>query len=160
MQTSSTVYSILPTLPDTELRKIGDKIKYLLHTSQQQESIQEEETKFDSLFYQLINQHLQSQGLTAMPYGVLRSRGLAQTYQKGMGQVEAYVQAHWPRIGRFQRIKLYHLMLKLMNKNIRAMGLPLTVKTIILQLPHIPTLVDQEFPDYLACGLQQFLLHK
>ena len=99
----------------------------------------------------LVNGELRALGFEGLP--TERLRGFCKHYNQTCAALWSFARSAMPYSQRIEHLALLRLGVRMLVKNIDALGIPVTHAVVMRQLGRLPAVVNAGFPGYAQAGL-------
>ena len=145
----------LPTMTPTQLRQVQARTIFLLATTGGSAGIEEERRAL----YQTISDVLKSLHLkNSPPWAVFKKNRFYNHYNTSYDLLEDFMVENFEGMSTPERIQFYRLVLRILVRDLKRIGVEVSIGSITTNLGRVPSLIDRAFPGYIESGMMSKVL--
>jgi hypothetical protein len=146
-----TILNLLPFLTKDELLKLRSRVVFLAAST--------EPSGDEEMFYNMLNRIVEVANGRSEPHFKLFTKTVHyKLFRANFDVIHNYIDANFESAQKVDRLKLYHMFAEMLKDEISQYNIPLSLLTMIRNVPRIPSLVNAAYPGYSESGVLSMIL--
>ena len=145
----------LSSLTSDQLREVASRASLLL--SAQTPSVAKQ-TGDEELVFSVVSDLFKDRGLSEAPFRVIAKQSYFPKYRESVASLGKYIDRFIKPKTRVERRKVVLILVRMLIRWMTEASVPVSYKTVALNLSKVPDLVDRQFPGYRQSGLLPILV--